>query len=180
MMTIAGDLRMTGVVSSDSAGGARTVREDAERIMENRKAVLTEAAEIYELYTIALYDLEGRLVQIDAAYDIIKSVIFINPYHIQGSGPVPAFPFFYRHTHGNAKLSLKNSAGIRSQIIWRFPCSLWPTASFWTVCSPWFGSRPKPRSAGILQSFSSSPAIPHSDIPLWAPCAAADSSARNY
>ena len=30
---------------------------------ENRKTVLEEAAEIYELYTIALYDLEGKLVQ---------------------------------------------------------------------------------------------------------------------
>ena len=30
---------------------------------ENRRTVLEEAAEIYELYTIALYDLEGKLVQ---------------------------------------------------------------------------------------------------------------------
>ena len=30
---------------------------------ENRKTVLEEAAEIYELYNIALYDLEGKLVQ---------------------------------------------------------------------------------------------------------------------
>ncbi len=63
MMTIAGDSRMAGAASSDSGGGTRTVRADMERTMENRKAVLTEAAEIYELYTIALYDLEGQLVQ---------------------------------------------------------------------------------------------------------------------
>ena len=47
MMTIAGDPRMTSTVSA----------------AENRSAVLEEAAEIYELYTIALYGLDGQLVQ---------------------------------------------------------------------------------------------------------------------
>lgn len=45
MMTIAGDSRMN------------------EATVESRRAVLEEAAEIYELYTIALYDLNGQLVQ---------------------------------------------------------------------------------------------------------------------
>ncbi len=53
MMTIAGDSRLK------SAGG---------EVAQSRGEVLKEAAEIYELYTIALYDLDGRLVQgIDGA-----------------------------------------------------------------------------------------------------------------
>lgn len=53
MMTIAGDPRM----------GSRTDQEpaDYEQIRESRMAVLEEAAEIYELHTIALYDQEGKL-----------------------------------------------------------------------------------------------------------------------
>ena len=54
MMTIAGDSRM------DAA--------------ESRGAVLEEAAEIYELYTIALYGLDGRLMQgLDAAPESLDS-----------------------------------------------------------------------------------------------------------
>ena len=54
MMTIAGDPRM------DAA--------------ESRGAVLEEAAEIYELYTIALYGLDGRLMQgLDAAPESLDS-----------------------------------------------------------------------------------------------------------
>ena len=49
MMTVAGDPRMV------SAGDAD--------LQDRRQAVLIEAAEIYELHTIALYSLEGRLVQ---------------------------------------------------------------------------------------------------------------------
>ena len=49
---IAGDPRMNPP-SGDEAGALRESREEA----------LTEAAEIYELYTIALYGLDGRLVQ---------------------------------------------------------------------------------------------------------------------
>ncbi len=55
MMTIAGDTRMrsTGDLSAAQA---------------SRAGLLTEAAEIYELHTIALYDLDGRLMQgIDGA-----------------------------------------------------------------------------------------------------------------
>ena len=54
MMTIAGDSRITG------EEGARL---NAGELEQNRNEVLTEAAEIYELYTIALYDLDGRLIQ---------------------------------------------------------------------------------------------------------------------
>lgn len=54
MMNIASDPRMNGA-ASDSLNAAA--------ISENRKIVLEEAAEIYEFYTIALYDLNGRLVQ---------------------------------------------------------------------------------------------------------------------
>ena len=58
MMTIAGDQRMSGV----SSDGADT-RPDTKTIRTNRTAVLEEAATIYELYTIALYDLSGNLLQ---------------------------------------------------------------------------------------------------------------------
>ncbi len=58
MMTIAGDQRMSGV-SSDEAD----TRPDTKTIRTNRTAVLEEAATIYELYTIALYDLNGNLLQ---------------------------------------------------------------------------------------------------------------------
>ena len=59
MMTIAGDTRM------DGAAGNTVVQSQPEEksVVKNREEVLTEAAEIYELYTIALYDLEGQLVQ---------------------------------------------------------------------------------------------------------------------
>lgn len=53
MMTIAGDSRM----SMESGGFDNTV------IRTNRQEVLAEAAEIYELHTIALYSLEGGMIQ---------------------------------------------------------------------------------------------------------------------
>ncbi len=64
MMMIAGDSRMNIVgFAGETAGDAGTGNE-----MEGWKAVLTEAAEIYEFHTIALYDLNGSLVQgIDGA-----------------------------------------------------------------------------------------------------------------
>ena len=48
MMTIAGDPGLRG---------------DAGALQASRDAVLTVAAEIYEFYTIALYSLDGQLVQ---------------------------------------------------------------------------------------------------------------------
>ena len=39
------------------------MRGDAGALQASRDAVLTEAAEIYEFYTIALYSLDGQLVQ---------------------------------------------------------------------------------------------------------------------
>ncbi|MDE5939069.1 MAG: Cache 3/Cache 2 fusion domain-containing protein [Lachnospiraceae bacterium] len=63
MMMIAGDSRMSIVGFGDD-----DAEFDAETTMEGWKAVLTEAAEIYEFHTIALYDLNGGLVQgIDGA-----------------------------------------------------------------------------------------------------------------
>ncbi len=62
MMTIAGDPRMN-TVTVPGLDEAQTPRPDAAATSANRLAVLEEAAEVYELYTIALYDLEGRLVQ---------------------------------------------------------------------------------------------------------------------
>lgn len=53
MMTIAGDPRMGSGTDQEPA--------DYEQIRESRMAVLEEAAEIYELHTIALYDQEGKL-----------------------------------------------------------------------------------------------------------------------
>jgi len=58
MMMIAGDSRMSIVGTEEGV----TVSDD-EAVKENRMAVLTEAAEIYEFHTIALYDLNGSLVQ---------------------------------------------------------------------------------------------------------------------
>ena len=68
MMTIANDSRMNTVVD------AETSRPDSAATRENRRAVLEEAAEIYELYTIALYDLDGRLTQgLDGAPESLSS-----------------------------------------------------------------------------------------------------------
>ena len=62
MITIAGDTRMSA--GTDEAGTVKT----------ERGAVLEEAAEIYELYTIALYSLDGRLAQgIDGAPESLDS-----------------------------------------------------------------------------------------------------------
>lgn len=58
MMTIAGDPRM-----SPELGSKTKAQENDTTVQKKRKAVLTEAAEIYEFYTIALYGLEGQLVQ---------------------------------------------------------------------------------------------------------------------
>ncbi len=60
MMTLASDTRL-----------AASASQPAE---ESRAAALTEAAEIYEFYTIALYDLDGRLIQgIDGAPESLES-----------------------------------------------------------------------------------------------------------
>lgn len=70
MMTIAGDSRM-------SSTGTDNARLDTAVIRKNRKEVLTEAAEIYELHTIALYDLQGRLIQgIDGAPENLEDNFF--------------------------------------------------------------------------------------------------------
>ena len=70
MMTVAGDPRM-------SSTGTDDVRLDTAVIRKNRKEVLTEAAEIYELHTIALYDLQGRLIQgIDGAPENLEDNFF--------------------------------------------------------------------------------------------------------
>ncbi len=76
MMTIASDPRMS-VTAASGADEAETFRPDAAAIKENRAVVLEEAAEIYELYTIALYDLDGHLIQgIDSAPENLDSVFF--------------------------------------------------------------------------------------------------------
>ncbi len=62
MMTIAGDSRMT-TVSTVSPDGTEPPLPNAAATAENRRAVLEEAAEIYELYSIALYSPDGRLTQ---------------------------------------------------------------------------------------------------------------------
>lgn len=62
MMTIAGDSRMSSIFM-DSQEDEGNVFFDEETTQMNREQVLVEAAEIYEFYTIALYDLDGQLVQ---------------------------------------------------------------------------------------------------------------------
>lgn len=65
MMTLAADSRLPIVINANEAGEAQI---DAAKTHENRESVLIEAAEIYELHTIALYDLDGKLIQgLDAA-----------------------------------------------------------------------------------------------------------------
>lgn len=65
MMTLAADSRLPIAINANEAGEAQI---DAAKTHENRESVLIEAAEIYELHTIALYDLDGKLIQgLDAA-----------------------------------------------------------------------------------------------------------------
>ena len=61
MMAIGGDYRMHSVSISGNDG--LPSQDDNEAIRKNRETVLTEAAEIYELHTIALYNLDGQLLQ---------------------------------------------------------------------------------------------------------------------
>lgn len=69
MMTIAGDTRMYSTSGEELS--------ETEAVQKNRETVLTEAAEIYELHTIALYDLEGRLLQaVGSAPDSLDSSFF--------------------------------------------------------------------------------------------------------
>ncbi len=71
MMTIAGDPRMTTGVEGSTAG------TDTAALNESRESLLTEAAEIYELHTIALYDLNGQLLLgIDGAPKNLDSSFF--------------------------------------------------------------------------------------------------------
>ncbi len=73
MMTIASDPRMSSVVTDHSP----TTTPNADATTKNREAVLKEAAEIYELHTIALYDKDGRLIQgIDDAPETLDSEYF--------------------------------------------------------------------------------------------------------
>jgi len=76
MMTIANDPRMNTV----TVVGQEETEEpipDAAATAENRRALLTEVAEIYEFHTVALYDLDGRLIQgIDGAPESLNSGFF--------------------------------------------------------------------------------------------------------
>lgn len=74
MMMLAGDSRMDIV---DIGGNAAESGHDGKTAADGWEAVLTEAAEIYEFYTIALYDLSGRLVQgIDGAPESLDDGFF--------------------------------------------------------------------------------------------------------
>lgn len=76
MMTIAADPRMNAAASA-SLDGAEAMRPNPAAAAESRGAVLEEAAEIYELYAIALYGLDGRLVQgVGDAPDSLDSGFF--------------------------------------------------------------------------------------------------------
>lgn len=77
MMAIAGDSRMSTVTRAAHGDEAEDPRPDSEATRENRSAVLEEAAEIYELYTIALYDLDGHLDQgVEGAPESLDSSFF--------------------------------------------------------------------------------------------------------
>lgn len=74
MMMLAGDSRMNIV---DIGGNAAESGHDGKTAADGWEVVLTEAAEIYEFYTIALYDLSGRLVQgIDGAPESLDDGFF--------------------------------------------------------------------------------------------------------
>lgn len=76
MMTIAADPRMNAAASA-GPDGAEAMRLNPAAAAESRGAVLEEAAEIYELYAIALYGLDGRLVQgVGDAPDSLDSGFF--------------------------------------------------------------------------------------------------------
>ncbi len=76
MMTIAADPRMNAAASA-GPDGAEAMRPNPAAAAESRGAVLEEAAEIYELYAIALYGLDGRLVQgVGDAPDSLDSGFF--------------------------------------------------------------------------------------------------------
>ena len=109
MMDIAGDPRMEASSSFDGqAGGAGFGGTTA---LGDREAVLTEAAEIYELHTIALYDLEGRLVQAAGSA----------PKNLDGSFFAPANLFRY-FTYN------KTDTSARSVYIWTRDCPfIWCT-----------------------------------------------------
>ena len=73
--------RMMSIAADPHLGTAAAVGEDgtvnAGSLRANRGTVLTEAAETYELYTIALYGLDGRLVQgVSGAPDSLDSSFF--------------------------------------------------------------------------------------------------------
>ncbi len=71
MMTIAGDPRMTTGMEGSTA------KTDTAALNESRENLLKEAAEIYELHTIALYDLNGQLLLgIDGAPKSLDSSFF--------------------------------------------------------------------------------------------------------
>lgn len=74
MMMLAGDSRMNIV---NIGGNAAESGHDGKTAADGWEAVLTEATEIYEFYTIALYDLSGRLVQgIDGAPESLDDGFF--------------------------------------------------------------------------------------------------------
>ena len=76
MMTIAADPRMNAAASV-GPDGAEAMRLNPAALRSCRGAVLEEAAEIYELYAIALYGLDGRLVQgVGDAPDSLDSGFF--------------------------------------------------------------------------------------------------------
>ena len=75
MMTIAGDPRMQTAIANP--GGTEPSRPDAAATTANRRALLQEATEIYEFYTIALYDLNGQLLQgLDGAAGSLDNELF--------------------------------------------------------------------------------------------------------
>ena len=75
MMTIAGDPRMQTAIANP--GGTEPSRPDAAATTANRRALLQEATEIYEFYTIALYDLNGQLLQgLDGAPGSLDNELF--------------------------------------------------------------------------------------------------------
>jgi len=74
MMMLADDSRMNIV---DIGGNVTESGHDGNTAEDEWEAVLTEAAEIYEFHTIALYDLNGRLIQgIDGAPESLDDGFF--------------------------------------------------------------------------------------------------------
>lgn len=88
MMTLAGDAQMQTVPLENAVPDAAATRR-------NRAELLAKTAEIYELHTIALYDLDGQFIQgIDGAPERLDDDFLHSSKKLTILPPAP--PLFFR------------------------------------------------------------------------------------